>query len=117
MMPLLRYFASPEMKMLAREILLSEPCDWEIGPHKAYCRTIDITVWHCNQGYAFRVWPGHERNSDAPALCKGGPDGEALWHAYKSIGRRDRRRRVAEILMRRADRAKPVSASVDEEKG
>lgn len=81
--PLKRFFARPEIKVLARAMRGTRPGDWTVGPHYATCARLDLKVWHANEGYAFKAWLS--RDEHGFRVCDGGADGEALWHEFKRI--------------------------------
>lgn len=84
--PYKRFFASAPAKEAARAIAASSPSDWKIDRHDAYCPALDITVWHSNQGYAFKLWNGQGGiMSGKSPVFEGGANGECLWRAFKKL--------------------------------
>lgn len=82
-------FASKAARRLARAMRATTGDDWRVDSYHAYCRSLDLSVWHANGGSCFRVWIGPQGlHSGRAPLVEGGPDGELLYQAFRAVTRK-----------------------------
>lgn len=100
--PYKRFFARPVARELAAAITSTNAEDWQMDTYYAYSPSLDVTVWHANEGYGFKLWLGAGKNAlgepKSMPIVRGGADGEALNYAFKKVAERVTYEHVAKHL-------------------